>query len=228
MKKYKLMLLIVTALFFQVGHSGAQGFVNLNFEQAKVVYVAAPAIIVGSNAIPNWLTYYGTSNNPTAFGSPHDVYYNGVSLGGSIVALEDTNAIYGPLPLQGKYSILLQGSEPGAASTASIGQSSTIPSTAQSLNFFAYLTETVQVSFNGLNLPVSQIGIGTGYNIYGADISAYAAQFGQLLFTAPVNNSVLLDNIQFSTSAIPEPGTLVLTSLGAFMLAARGWRRNTA
>ena len=60
------------------------------------------------------------------------------------------------------------------------------------------------------------------YTIYGADISAYAGQTGQLLFTAPLQTGALLDNIQFSSVAIPEPSALTLFALGSLLL---GWHR---
>jgi hypothetical protein len=149
-------------------------------------------------------------------------------LGGAIVALEDENAPSGvPLPIQGSYSVLLEGSNPTAASTASIGQTGIIPDTAQSLTFllgnsFGFL----QVSFNGQNIPYSVIGNGANYWICGANISSYAGQTGQLLFTAPVNGAGLLDDIQFSSTAIPEPGSFALSALGVMLLGCHRWRQS--
>ena len=47
------------------------------------------------------------------------------------------------------------------------------------------------------------------YTIYGADISAYSGQTGELLFTAPFRISGMLDNIQFSSTPLPELNGLI-------------------
>jgi hypothetical protein len=56
------------------------------------------------------------------------------------------------------------------------------------------------------------------YTVWGADISSYAGQTGQLLFTTiadiPFASGGLLDNIQFSSIPIPEPGVVGLLGLG--------------
>jgi hypothetical protein len=79
------------------------------------------------------------------------------------------------------------------------------------------------VTFNGQTLTLTELGSTAHYNIYSADISAYAGQTGQLLFTALWESSALIDNIQFSTLATPEPGALSLTALGGLLLAWRWW-----
>jgi hypothetical protein len=64
----------------------------------------------------------------------------------------------------------------------------------------------------------------------GGDISAIAGQTGQLLFTA-LSGTIfnagygLLDNIQFSTQAIPEPGVFGLFGFGALLLGFRLWKK---
>ena len=206
-------------------HCHSQGFINLDFESAHVVLDASspyyPYAVYANTAIPGWTAYYGTTNNPT-YVSLSSISYNDMSLGAANVSLEDTNAIYGPLPIQGKYSILLQGSIPAAVSSASIGQTGTIPVTAQSLTFIGYFGG--QVTFNGQPLDYLVTGSTANYNIYAADISVYAGQTGQLLFTATVNTSALLDNIQFSSTPVPEPSVFVLTALGGLLLGCRRWR----
>jgi hypothetical protein len=79
----------------------------------------------------------------------------------------------------------------------------------------------VLVAFNGQNLSFQAIGAGANYTVYGADVSAYAGQTGELRFTAPVQNTALLDNIQFSNLPVPEPGVFALSAFGALFL---GWR----
>jgi hypothetical protein len=56
------------------------------------------------------------------------------------------------------------------------------------------------------------------YNIYEANIGAFAGQTGQLLFTStgyPTAVGDMIDNIQFSSSPIPEPSPSLLLLLGS-------------
>jgi hypothetical protein len=77
----------------------------------------------------------------------------------------------------------------------------------------------MQITFNSQPLNFLVTGSSANYDIYTADISAYAGQTGQLLFTVPPYvNSAILDNIQFSSSPVPEPAALALAALGAGLL----------
>ena len=77
--------------------------------------------------------------------------------------------------------------------SAAIGQTGQIPTNAMSLKFWGYSTD---VSFGGQTLSLVLLGRHTPhYNIYGADISAFAGQTGQLLFTAQPQSLDIIDNI---------------------------------
>ncbi len=203
----------------------SQGFENLDFESATVVLAYPPlsSYIYASSGIPGWTAYL--DENPQGI-----IGYDTVSAGGASIFLEDTNSS-GPLPLQGEYSIFLEGEYnpngvPGNPNNATISQTGQIPATAQSLTFYGNLFGNIQVTFNGNNLSFSAIGNGANYTIYGVDISAYAGQTGQLQFTAFsgaefTTGSALLDNIQFSTAAVPEPSAFALTALGGLLLGFR-------
>lgn len=222
----KSLLTLIAIIINQCCYS--QGFVNLNFESASTNGLSG-GYIPASTALPSWLIYLGPSNNPTQFNGS-SVGYDAISLGGALVILEDSNAPSGggPLPLQGRYSALLQGSIPFAATTASIGQTGMIPGTAQSLTFWGNLSgPSLQVSFDGQMLSFIDISNALNYSVYGVDISPFAGETGQLLFTAPIQASDLLDNIQFSASPIPEPGEFTLISLGAILLAFSHLRKST-
>ena len=78
------------------------------------------------------------------------------------------------------------------------------------------------VSFNGQTLAVSKTGSTANFDIYSANISPFAGQTGQLLFTTPLSGIMEIDNIQFSSSTVPEPGVFGLAGLGALAL---GWCR---
>jgi hypothetical protein len=119
----------------------------------------------------------------------------------------------------------------------SLWQDGTIPANAQSLQFSAWSWlppfTIFTVSFDGNTLsPVvlssGQTAAGQPYTVYGANVALYAGQTGQLEFTAGFNNSgpswTELDDISFSTNSIaPEPGILVLTSIGGLLFGARKW-----
>jgi hypothetical protein len=221
--KSKLISIIFTAALLSLAESGfAQGFVNLDFEHPILPLSPTFSTVSAANAIPGWTASFG-GGDPLSY-----IGYDTVSLGGSAIFLEDTNAQGGGrdgfsnLPIQGNYSVLLEGSaylsDPLAAS---IGQTGTIPVTAQSLTFFGILAGNLQVTFNGQPLSFMSISNALNYTIWGADISAYAGQTGQLLFTAPVLNAALLDNIKFSSLPIPEPSAFALATLGALLLGLR-------
>ncbi len=96
-----------------------------------------------------------------------------------------------------------------------------------SLTFWGSVN-TGNVTFDGNVLSLIQTGTVGSYNTYEADISAYAGQTGQLLFTAVPNQFLFLDNLQFSSMAVPEPTTLALTALGGAFLCLRRRKNQTA
>jgi hypothetical protein len=213
--------------------ASGQGFANLDFESANVSGHSPGDEVSTSVALPSWTAYFSNSSDQTA-SSLSMVGYDGLSLGPAFISLEDSNAPNGTggfslFPMQGNYSIFLQGSQGGVpfppGTSTSIGQIGTIPNTAQSLTFLAILGGNFQVTFDGQNISYSAVGSGANYTIYGADISNYAGQTGQLLFTALNQTSTLLDNIQFSSSAVPEPSEFALSGLGTLLLGLQRWTK---
>jgi hypothetical protein len=217
--KFSCASLIIGFLLVGGGRCYSQGITNLNFESANVSGYS-PGPIPTVDAFPDWSAYYGSSSDPTHSGSLSTVFYDGLSLGGAVVSVEDSNAPSPYGPIGGNYSALLWGSIQNAETTASIGQTGTIPSTAQSLVLWVGISEP-EVSFDGQVLLLVDVSNAVNYTVYALDISPFAGQTGQLLFTAPVQSETILDNIQFSTSPIPEPSTLALCALGALSLV---WR----
>jgi hypothetical protein len=201
----------------------SQSFVNLDFESANVSGYS-PGSVPAQNAFPSWSAYYGSPSDPTLSGALSSVGYDAISTGGAVISLQDSNAFAPYGPIQGDYSVLLEGSIPAADTTASIGQTGTISSTAQSLVFWAGISEP-EVSFDGQALSLVDVSNAVNYTVYAANISPFAGETGQLLFTAPVHTETVLDNIQFSSSPVPEPSTLPLCALGSFSLAWRRWRK---
>ena len=185
----------------------AQSFVNLNFESAHIVPDNEfPYLVLASSALPGWTAgpLYGTQNN--------EIPYNTVSLGGPMVSIHDANDPGGLIPIQGDYSVYIQSGEFGPG-TAGIWQTGQIPATAKSLTFWTPYA-SFSVTFNGQAITYAAIGSGLGYKVFGGDISTFAGQTGTLQFTG----GGMLDNIQFSNQPIPEPSSLALFSIGAWLL----------
>lgn len=223
MRIIKNTILIILILILRQ-NAGAQGFANLNFENATFVIDPSgafyPYSVYASNAIPGWTAYIS--------GIPQtDVLSNNITLGDAAISLQGTNG-FEPA-LAGHYSILLQATFFSTqTNSAAIGQTGLIPGTAQSLVFFGNtslsgIANDMEITFNGSNVPYFAIGSGAGYTIYGANISGFAGDTGQLLFTTYNNTYAELDNIQFSSSAVPEPSGLALGALGILLLGLRRW-----
>jgi hypothetical protein len=184
--------------------------------------------------LPGWSAFVGTRQ--VAY-----VYYNGLSAGGAFVNLitaytSDT----GQYLIAGQYTAEL-GS--GAAfiggadivTSTAIAQTGLTPLTAQSLRFavrpFGSYISDLAVTFNGQDLPLLPLAAGSNYlAYYGADISMFAGQTGELRFTErPISNpnaEIFLDSIQFSDQPIPEPGVVGLVAVAGVLLVGRlVWRR---
>jgi len=184
-------------------------FVNLDFESPILPLVpAGDGQVPIADAMPGWMGYIGP--NPT-----DRVAYDTISLGSAFISLNDTNKYI--QILQGTYTVWLQVSFPGGAVVPAIGQVGTLPSDARSLRFYA--TGAPTVSFAGHPIPLFLLGSTPTYGIFGGDVSAFANQSGELLFSG----NMTLDNITFSNEAIPEPTAFGLSVLGilAFGLSRR-------
>jgi hypothetical protein len=203
---------LIVALVFAVRIGVSQGFVNLNFEAAKNLGVPGSFTqLSATNAFPGWTV------------SAYYILYDDVSLSGYDVSIIDTNTPYYTTPIQGKYyAMLIPVNLPGYGYYTSIGQTGQIPLSAESISFWGNIG-SIQITFNGQPLSFVITDTTPNYFIYGADISAYAGQTGQLLFSVPPQSSGgILDNIQFSSTPVPEPGTFGLFAMGGALLA---WRR---
>jgi hypothetical protein len=210
-------------------------FQNLNFESANLSNPSGQFNEIPiANALPGWSGSIG--------GVPvTQVWANDYSLGqASIDIFGPTWNAINPGIIDGNYTVFLQsGGSPvteGLLVNTSLWQSGTIPADAQSLQFKAWSFQSggsLSVSFAGNSLsPVvlssGESPSGQPYNVYGADITPYAGQTGQIDFTSIIQglNWMELDDITFSTTAVPEPSTLALIVTGGMAFGARCWRKH--
>jgi hypothetical protein len=197
----------------------AQGFINLNFESAKII-PTSPYSIDATNALPGWTVLLGGDQVSL-------IAYNNPAVGGTSVSIWATNGAQ----ISGRCSVFLQGGfyyfNPP---TAAISQTGLIPISSISLFFEAQPGPgALDVSLDGQNLNFFAVGTGANYTLYGADISAFAGQIETLEFSAQQDldryNGWTIDNIQFSPSPVPEPDVLGLSAMGGLFLAWRRGRR---
>jgi len=200
----------------------SQGFVNLNFERAKIVPDPAspyyPYGIAITNALPGWFCD-GTQQG--------DITYNAQATGSSAITLWATNG----QQISGNYSVYLQG---GLGPGVSISQTGLVPVSSLSLLFEAQpdrdaTSGSLVISLGGNNLPYFAISNTANYTLYGADVSAYAGQTAQFKISALSGyfNNWNIDNFQFSTSYVPEPGVLGSSALSGLLLAFRRRKART-
>jgi hypothetical protein len=194
----------------------AQGFVNLDFEAATIAPIPGGSIYPADPAqcFPGWTIGYGV------------VMYNDLSLGAPATVLmgpDFPNAV-NYVPLQGSYSVLLQffyldGNWSGYM--PSLSQTGLVPANAQSVSLLVSSGTppgAAVVTMNGVNIPLISVAGGR----LAGDISAYAGSVAQLKISTPNSDDWLyFDDVQFSTSSIPEPSKLALTALGALLLGFR-------
>jgi hypothetical protein len=207
---------ITVFLFLAASSALAQGtFVNLNFEAANVTDLPYPGsgdVVAISNGVPGW------SIAPQL--GPGLMGHNSLPLGGAAVE------IFGPdwpstQILEGFYTVGLFHSIAGPPVNASIFQTGQIPMGTRSLQFYG--NGAYALSFAGHEVPLVAIGTGFNYTIFGGDVSTFAGETGELLFTG----DGLLDNIVFSPTAVPEPGVLAFFALGTVLLTWRFLRPAT-
>ena len=211
-----LLLLGIEKITFAQG-----GFQNLDFESAGLSGYQFGTMIPIGTALPGWEAFYGSGLGRTGV---TDVLYGGSpGPGGSPrgLTLRDTN--FNQTVLQGRLSLMLV--SPFGTSTATLSQTGLVPSDAQSLQFkIGVGTANFALSLGGQTIPVRALATVPGvYTLYGADISSFAGQTAELSLTAgplqALQSAVLLDDILFSPTPIPEPGSFVLLVLA--LLVAR-------
>jgi hypothetical protein len=212
-------ILIFAALLVGSCECFSQGFINLDFESAKIIRDPDspyyPYGIASTNALPGWTVYIGSS--PASA-----ITFNAPAIESTWVMLWATNGAQ----IAGNYSVFLQGGI--SDSSATISQTGLVPASAVSLLFEAQAGQNIlQVSLGGQNLFFLPIGTGSNYTLYGASLpTGIAGQTESLSFAAlqGLHNDWNIDNIQFSTTAVPEPSQFGLVTLSGLFLGLRRWK----
>jgi hypothetical protein len=212
----------IVVVFSQLQNAVGQDFFDLNFEDAVIVPVPSgpyyPYSVYASDALPGWTVGVGN------FQGTGTIFYNDESLGATAVQLFGVNSQYSAPPLDGNFSIDLYG---GVTSTAgaSISQTALVPAGTAAIEFIAsgnpQYGGPLLVSLGGQNVSYSAISTAPSYTTYAGNIPlTLAGQIETLSFTAPEgnNNYWEMDDIQFSSTAVPEPYALGWICLCAFFL----------
>jgi len=199
--------LALTLCAFSLSCSGQSSFQNLGFEDAHLVWPNPGDhwTVSASDALPGW---YGVSQY---------LGYDTVALDSAKVSLHDHQSPYAPV-IFGDYSLLFQRSSDGTK-TPRIFQTGQVPEVSLSLRFTSrayFYNNYFNVTFNGTELPVQFISTSSDGTLWGADISGIAGQTGELKF----QGVGVLDGIEFSPIAVPEPGIWSLVLLGGGVMVA--------
>ena len=215
--------------------ANAQGtFQNLDVESAQIVSAGSqdPSVVQFAPAFPGWSGYVGTNGTGVAL-------YNSAYLDDSGFSIIDQGwHLFGPPgPLAGNFSLLLQGGvAPGTLNpvSATMSQTGLVPANSQSLQFKAWYSTPfppLSITLGGRPLPLTVLSSSTSYTLLGADVRSLAGQVAELdltVFTTQphtANIDVFLDDIVFSATTIPEPGTFaIIAAGGAFALLLSGTR----
>jgi hypothetical protein len=220
-------VIIIAFLLRAFSVSAQGGFQNLNFEAANIPAGTQAGTEVSSNAaIPGW-----SGSSP--------IIYDFLGSGGSQVAIIDSS--FRITPLQGNYSVILVGgTDTGYNYPSYISQTGLVPANAQSiqmdLSVLGFPGVPYVIAINGQSISMSPLQTFPNYTVYGGNISAYAGQDATLSITqdAPVGEAaesgiLEVDDIVFSPSSIPEPGSWALILCGAAALMMRrlkaSWKR---
>jgi hypothetical protein len=218
-------LLWCTALVGGCVHGSAQSFRNLDFEAAGSQTIPANAVWLSwSLAATGWQHAPGAD---TFF-----VYHNppATNLTQAYSLVDSSSSQW--KPLAGNFSLALSSgyyslAQPNANWVpAEVSQSGVVPNDAVSFRLLA--EGDFQVYINSTRIEMSNLG----GNLFGGDVTSFAGQLVNLEIVSAstrLHDPVLIDNLSFSTQAVPEPSILAVLGLGlAAMFAGRGFRRPKA
>lgn len=196
----------------------ATPFVNLDFEQATVVFdpPGNPVFIQAAAAFPGWTA--AIDGAPTSV-----VHYNFIGVGGPSVSLWDRPNINQNIPLlEGQYMATLV-SGVGSNTVSSLSQTGDVPAVAQSITMLAQNNQgPPTLTINNVEVPLIKIGGGPfpfDAGVFAGDISGFAGQPVTMRFVSEAPNGInALDHIEFSSQPVPEPSVIAVALVSAWAL----------
>ena len=247
MKTYQKMAigyaLVAAAATFSA--SGQNAFQNLNFDMADVSNPDYLHSVPFENAFPYWEAA-GLHDDPVWVprGPITRAYYDATDMDQMTVGIYDA---VGPSdhPVFGAYTAYIETDlGPNRQYDIELSQTGLIPANAKSIRFVstwyssaAGVSAQLSFSVNGKTIPCTALDVQPTYTQWAADVWAYAGSSAQICFTVAaqypyadpmmgnVQLGVGLDNITFSATMVPEPGSLGLAGAGALVLVGVSWRR---
>jgi hypothetical protein len=196
---------------------GQSAFVNLNFQSTSLSPDRPFYNEVASGAaLPGWTVKAGEN-------AQNQVFYNTVTLDGAGVSLHGSGSqFFEPYP--GDYSVYIQATSIFAPvqASASISQTGFVPLNASSLQFVGHADySNGVVSLGGQNLGLTVLGQSGSFILDGADIRSFAGSTQELRLTAVRHTGFFVDDIQFSSVVVPEPGMLGFAVLGLLVMVGK-------
>jgi hypothetical protein len=214
--------------FALLRNASGQDFQNLDFESATLVPVPGDSYggVQFAPAFPGWTkTIVG--------GIDTNALYNNIFLDSAGIAIIDHNSsFFSGDVIEGNYTAVLEsGLGQNGPTDVTLSQTGLVPAGTESLQFKASewfdSSGAFAVTLGGQTLSLTVLGTGPNYTLYGADVSQWANQTAQLTFTVFGENphvndeSLFLDEIQFSSQIVPEPSVFGLLALGGLFLRLR-------
>ena len=203
--------------------ANGQGFVNFNFEQATVVpTVPTYGFLDWNLAVPGWSHSTGADTSIVYYGSEH------LGLTQYYLLMDSTSPVYAPgTQLAGNYSLAFASGRANSADlnapwvNAYISQTRTIPVGSLSLRMLA--TGPFEVRVGGVGVIMHSLG----GNTYGGDISAFAGGSYEIKIintASTIHTPTVVDNVLFSSVAVPEPSGVALSIIGTLLLMFRRYK----
>jgi hypothetical protein len=207
----KKITVLLAAIAVLIVSARGQDFLNLDFESAYNLpgNPGSGEIVSITNALPSW----------TASGGISDIYYQSNKFLGTAASVGLDG---GSLALNGGYSAEL-------FSDGSISQTGMVPVDAESLIFDAegpagpnhtIIYSGFSITLGGQALAYTLLSQATGYSVYGANIpDGLDGQIEGLTLACQGVGSgmVILDNVEFSPTSVPEPSEFTFIGLGAVL-----------
>lgn len=224
--KFRFIACLVAASLALLRNASGQEFQDLDFESATLIPVPGDPYggVQFAQAFPGW-------TNTIVGAIDANALYDNMFLDSAGISIIDKNSPYGlgAEVIDGRYTAILQSglgyTSNGAIPTdTTLSQTGLVPLGTESLQFKANewfdSSGTFAVTLGGQTLSLTVLGTGANYTLYGANVSQWAGQTAQLAFTVFGENphvndeSLFLDDIQFSSQSVPEPNVFALFVLG--------------